>query len=55
MDPTADNYPCAFANVDLTGTPLSLVRGEEREGGREGGRVCGCGTSHSLSTYPAFL
>ena len=25
MDTTQDNYPCAFANVDLTGTPVSMV------------------------------
>ena len=25
LDPTAFNYPCGYANVDLTGTPISMV------------------------------
>ena len=28
------SYPCAFANVDLTGTPLSMVSGWPRAGAR---------------------
>ena len=33
LNTESPSYPCAFANIDLTGTPITLVR--EKENGAE--------------------